>query len=97
MILEWDIEKEKSNIRKHKLDFSLSERMVADPLAIVAFDRHDGGEDRYHLIAMVGHVCLVLVHAYPDPEDDGVIRVIGLREATPRERRRYEEDSHDGG
>jgi uncharacterized DUF497 family protein len=34
---------------------------------------------------------LVLVHSYPDPEDDEWMQAISLREATRDERRRYGE------
>ena len=32
-----------------------------------------------------------MVHVYPDPDDEEWIHVIGLREATSHERKRYEE------
>jgi uncharacterized DUF497 family protein len=33
---------------------------------------------------------VVVVHTYPDPDDETRVHVIGLREATAHERKRYE-------
>ena len=96
MRLEWHEDKEKANIRNHGLDFSLAQHVANDPLGVLVYDRYENGEHRYHVIAMVGGTCLVLVHTYPDPEDEDWIRVIGLRVATPHERKRYEEGRYDG-
>ena len=93
MRLEWDIAKELANKVKHKLDFSLAEHIIADPLGVVIYDRYDDNEHRYHAIGVVGAMCLLLVHTYPEPDDDGLVRVIGLRRADATERRRYEESS----
>jgi uncharacterized DUF497 family protein len=87
-----DKSKEKDNISKHGLDFSFAPYIAADPLGVLVYDRYENGEHRYHAIGVVGGKCLVLVHTYPDPDDDDWIRVIGLREATAHERKRYEED-----
>jgi uncharacterized DUF497 family protein len=45
-------------------------------------------------MAGVGGALTVLpvVHTFPDPDDNEKVRVIGLRQATPRERKRYEEE-----
>lgn len=91
MDIEWDEDKERRNILKHGLDFSLAAHVAADPLGMVVHDRFQNGEHRFHAIGIVGGKCLVLVHTYPDPEDEDWIRVIGLREATAHERKRYEE------
>jgi uncharacterized DUF497 family protein len=32
----------------------------------------------------------VVVHTYPDPDDDEHVRIIGARKATSHERKRYE-------
>jgi uncharacterized DUF497 family protein len=95
MRLEWDLDKEKKNIAKHGLDFSIALLVVRDALSIIVEDRFENGEHRYHWIGMLGSKCLVLVHAYPDPGDDTWIRVISLRQATPAERKQYEEGGYD--
>jgi uncharacterized DUF497 family protein len=52
-------------------------------------------QDRWHTFGTVERYLLLVVHTHPDPEDDQWIRVIGLREATPHERKRYEDGSFD--
>jgi uncharacterized DUF497 family protein len=95
MRIESDREKELQNRRKHGLDFSFASLVFADPLAVTVYDRHENGEDRWHTFGMVETYLLLVVHAYPDPEDDQWIRVIGLRQATSQERKRYDEGSFD--
>lgn len=87
-------DKEKLNVRKHGLDFSLASAVFADPLAITVFDRVENGEERWHTIGAVGggFKVLLVVHTFPDDDNDERVHVIGLREATPHERKRYEED-----
>ena len=91
MQLGWSLQKERANRIKHGFDFSLAERIIADPLVLLVYDRFEGGEHRHHAIGVVRREYLVVVHTYPDPDDEDFIRVIGLRPATHRERKRYEE------
>jgi uncharacterized DUF497 family protein len=91
----FDPAKEVINTHKHGLDFSLVPLVFADPLHVVVPDRHVDGEDRWHALGVVGGTLLLLVvHSYPDPDDDQRVRVIGLRKATSHERRRYESDAY---
>jgi uncharacterized DUF497 family protein len=94
--ITWRSEKERTNIRKHGLGFSFAERVFADPLAKTAFDRVENGEERWHTIGAVGggFTILLVVHTFPDANDEEWVHVIGLREATRHERRRYEQDAH---
>jgi len=94
--LDWDPAKERANRRKHGLDFSFAALILADPLALTVFDRVDQGEERWHTLGRVGGKVLLLVHAFPDPGDEAWVRVIGLREATARERKFYEEGDTPG-
>lgn len=98
MRITWDAEKERRNIRKHGLDFSFAVPVFADPWAITVFDRVADGEERWHTIGAVsaGSIfkVLLVVHIYPDTDDETWIRVISLRETDPRERRRYENQQH---
>ncbi|HTI03275.1 MAG TPA: BrnT family toxin [Acidisoma sp.] len=95
MRIESDPEKESTNKRKHGLDFSFAALVFTDPLAVTVYDRHENGEDRWHTFGEVGGYLILVVHTYPDPKVDDWVRVIGLREATPHERKRYEEGSFD--
>jgi len=86
-------EKEQSNIKKHGLDFSFAAAVFADPLAVTIFDRVADGEERWHTIGVVGggFKVLLLVHTFPEYDNEDRVHVIGLREATSHERKRYEE------
>ena len=77
------------------MDFSFAEHIFWDPLAVTVYDRFENGEHRWHTFARVGGKLLLAVHTYPDPDDEQWLRVIGLREATAPERRRYEEGEFD--
>ena len=95
MHITWDPAKERRNRRKHKgLDFAFAAAVFADPLAITVFDRVENGEERWHTIGVAGAglKVLLVVHTFPEPDDEERVHVIGLREATPHERRRYEEE-----
>ena len=91
MELEWDEAKEARNLAKHKLDFSFAALVFSDPLAVSVYDRFESGEHRWHLFATVGGRLLLAVHTFPDPDREDRVRIIGLREATTQERRRYED------
>ena len=92
MEFEWDAAGARSNVAKHGVSFELAREVWADPLHVVLPERIEGGELRWHAVGEVGAVViLVVVHAYPDPGDEGRIRIIGARKATRNERRRYEQ------
>jgi uncharacterized DUF497 family protein len=93
MHFTWRLEKERSNLRKHGFDFSLAERVFTDPFADTLWDGVVNGEERWRTIgAAVGGWLrvVVVVHTYPNPDDDTWVHVISLREATTHERRQYE-------
>ena len=78
---------------KHGVTFELARRVWDDPLVAIVLERIVGDEQRWHAIGVVGAiVTLVLVHTYPDPEDEDRVGIIGARKATPPERRRYEQE-----
>lgn len=92
MIFEWDSAKAASNLRKHGVDFNDAVEVFKDPLAkIFADDWHSQGERREIII---GHtygrrLCLVVF----TETDDGDVRLISARLATPKEQRDYERQS----
>ena len=94
MRVTWRAEKPQRNLRKHGLDFSLAVQVFADPLAETVWDRAVDGEERWRTfggVAVGGRfMIVVVVHTYPDPDDETWVHVIGLREATAHERRQYE-------
>jgi uncharacterized DUF497 family protein len=94
MELTWRPEKEQSIIRKHGLDFSLARQIFADPLSDTKWNGVVNRDERRSTIGIATvagrRMTVVVIHTYPDPEDDTRIHVISLREATAHERRHYE-------
>jgi uncharacterized DUF497 family protein len=95
---EWDEAKNLSNQRKHEgVSFQEACQVFQDPLHLAVQDRIEGGEQRWQTLGMVQQdVILVVAHTVTEEDADGetieVIRVISARRATPRERRRYENE-----
>jgi uncharacterized DUF497 family protein len=60
---------------------------------LTVFDRFENGEDRFHRLGAIGTAfkIIVVVFAFPDPENENLVRVISIRPATRNDRRRYEE------
>ncbi len=95
---EWDEAKNLANRRKHGVSFEEASRIFDDPLYVSVQDRIDGGEQRWPTIGLVGGLLILIVaHTVREEYDEGtsieVIRIISARRATPKERRRYEEES----
>jgi len=90
---EWRPEKAQRNLAKHGVAFETAERVWDDPLHVIVPDRFEDGEERWQAIGMVGAVVLlIVVHTYPDLEDEDRVRIIGARKATRHERRLYEQE-----
>jgi len=96
---EWDEAKNRSNQRKHDgVSFELARQVFEDPLHLSVQDRIEDGEPRWQTIGSVmGFVILVVAHTITEDDADGgtvkIIRIISARRATPRERRRYEDET----
>jgi len=61
-------------------------------------ERIEGGEQRWQTLGLVGAFLLLMVaHTVREEYEEGtlveVIRIISARRATPKERRRYEEEN----
>lgn len=96
MAFEWDPDKARRNHDKHGVSFVLASYVWDDPNHLLVPDRVIDGEERWHAIGMVGSIAiLVVVHVYPDPDDETRIRLISARKATAHERRRYETEAFD--
>ncbi len=96
MRFEWDAEKNRSNRRKHAgIDFEIASRIFADPNLIVRKDRVVEGQQRWHGIGAIQQAVLLVVHVYLEehPNGEEVNRIISAREADPRERRIYLEQT----
>jgi len=91
---EWDPEKEKANIRKHKVSFRRAATVFRDPNQLSIYDEeHSEYEDRWITMGMDrGGVLQVVVHTFKRVEEDvSEIRIISARKATSRESRQYRE------
>ncbi len=90
LTFEWDEEKAKVNLRKHKVSFEEAKTVFNDPFLMTFPDpEHSDSEQRY---LNIGHSSkgqvLVVVHM----EREANIRIISGRKATTSERRDYEEE-----
>jgi uncharacterized protein len=87
MDFEWDEAKEKSNRKKHRLDFTTAAKVFLDPYVIEFDETEASGEVRYHAIGLVdGRMLFVSYTMRGD-----VIRIISARGAEPHEKRKYHE------
>jgi uncharacterized DUF497 family protein len=88
MRVTWDPEKEKDNIRKHKLGFSYAAEVLHDANRLIWYDEaHSGEEDRYINIGKADDEVMVFVVETESGEDE--IRIITARKANKRERKAY--------
>ncbi len=89
---EWDEEKAKANLKKHRVSFDEATTVFIDPFSITIPDPdHSGKEQRYIDIGSSDkdHV-LVVVYT----ERGSNICIISCRKATSSERKLYEEGSN---
>ena len=95
---EWDETKNLSNRRKHGVSFEEACQVFLDPLYVSVQDRIEGGESRWQTLGLVeGVLLLTVAHTVREELEDGalvdVIRIISARQATRKERRRYEDEN----
>jgi uncharacterized DUF497 family protein len=86
----WDPDKAAGNRAKHGVSLETAEAVFDDPLHLSKPDPHPDG-DRWNTIGKVGHVLLLVVHTWPEGEEE-IGRIIGARKATAHERKAYEEE-----
>ena len=87
----WDPKKAEANRAKHGVSFETAKAVFDDPLHLSQLDPHSDG-DRWQTIGMVGPVLLLVVHTWPEGEEDPVGRIVSARKATAHERKAYEEE-----
>ena len=88
---EWDEDKARSNRKKHGVTFEEAVTVFGDELAMMIHDPdHSRDEDRYILMGESDRQ-RVLVVSFTDRGDR--IRIISVRVANRRERKKYEEGS----
>lgn len=87
MDFEWDAAKAAINIAKHGVSFHEASSVFDDPNSMTGYDPiHSGDEDRY-LTAGISNQGRLLIVWHTDRND--VVRIIGARKATRREREHY--------
>jgi uncharacterized protein len=85
---EWDARKSAENLKKHGVSFQEAESVFGDPLGRITTDpRHSIDEERYVLL---GRSTMSRMLVVMFTERGEAIRLISAREASPRERRDYE-------
>jgi uncharacterized DUF497 family protein len=88
MEFEWDREKAKKNIRKHRVSFDEAMTVFYDTLSATFNDpEHSIDEERFITIGYSSHGRLLVVS---HTESEKTIRIISARSATAHERKRHE-------
>jgi uncharacterized DUF497 family protein len=83
---EWDANKNKSNIEKHKIDFNDAKLVFEDPKRKVTPDkRRDYGEDRYKVVGKIFGAIISVIFTLRN----SLIRIISARKASLNEREEY--------
>jgi uncharacterized protein len=94
LIFEWDANKARSNLNKHKVSFEEAKTLFNDPFLITfPDDYHSEYEERFISIgrSAEGRI-LLIVHTEKSEDNNLTVRLISCRKATPSERRTYEEE-----
>jgi len=90
LIFEWDEEKAKLNIKKHRVSFEEAKTVFDDPFLMTFPDEdHSVYENRFLNVGMSARSrVLVVVHT---ERHQNAIRIISCRKATRLEKSAYEE------
>jgi uncharacterized DUF497 family protein len=94
LLFEWDENKARENLKKHKVSFEEAKTVFNDPLLITFPDEeHSENEKRYISIgtSAPSKILLVIHTEREASEETLIIRIISCRQATASERRTYEE------
>ena len=94
MLFTWDDEKEKINIRKHGVRFSVAATAFLDYDAVIRHNSFDDvtGEERFDIIALVaGNIIMFVVYVSRENINNrDVTRIISARKATRQEEKIYD-------
>jgi uncharacterized DUF497 family protein len=89
LLFEWDENKNKSNIQKHKVSFEEAKTVFYDENALVADDpEHSEQEDRF-IIFGFSSVARVLLVCFCERNQGNVIRIISARKLTKVEANQF--------
>lgn len=92
---EWDPEKAKINITKHKVSFEQAATIFKDPRAISIYDEeHSEIEDRWITLGLASTgILLIAHHTYEQVDNNNaMIRIISGRKPTKYETKQYREE-----
>ncbi len=87
MKLDWSEEKRKSNLSKHGLDFKDAVYVLLGTTVSFQDERCHYGEERWIVYGMLADVFVNVVYTVRKDK----IRIISMRKANSRERRKYEQ------
>jgi len=92
MQFEWDKEKAASNLKKHDVSFKETETVFGNFFARIFDDEEYSFDERRN--GIIGHSAKnqILIVSFTEKEND-TIRIISAREATPTERRKFENEN----
>jgi len=91
---EWDWEKAKSNLTKHKITFKDATSVFRDENAIsISDEEHSEEEERWITIGLDSATrTLIVIHTFMSIDEDNCsIRMISARKATKHEQKIYKE------
>lgn len=94
-LFEWDENKARANLEKHKVSFDEARTIFVDPFLLTFVDElHSDEEERFISIGRSeSNRVLLAVHTEREEKDETIIiRIISCRKATSIERRRYEKE-----
>ncbi|MGH9873721.1 MAG: BrnT family toxin [Pyrinomonadaceae bacterium] len=89
---EWDARKATLNLGKHRVSFDEATTVFDDPLAVIFDDLNHSTKERREII--VGHSIADRLLLVCFSERTEMIRILSARQLTRRERRDYEEGTH---
>lgn len=91
---DWDANKARANLKKHRVSFRLAASVFRDPLALTIFDEeHSDDEERWVMLGRAQNgQTLVVVHTSESISATELrIRIISARKADRQELRDYEQ------
>ena len=89
MKIIWDNNKNKENIRKHKISFEEAKTVFYDPQGKLIDDPDHSGEEARFVILGLSKMLNLLVVCHCYRENDEIIRIITARKATKKESKHY--------
>lgn len=95
LVFEWNADKARANLRKHKVSFEEAKTLFNDPFLVTFPDEfHSDTEERCISIGYSTRerVLLVVHTEHQGAEETVIIRIISCRKATRSERKVYEEE-----